>query len=80
MTSFWLAAVMFGECVRQILDHSCNKTKSLTFFISSAKTLHHRGITAFGQQVDFHRVNSPAHYLTIAAMNKNLVLHDKLIS
>ena len=49
ITSFWLAAVTFG----QILDHSCNKTKSLTFFISGAKTQHHRGITSFGQQEHF---------------------------
>ena len=38
INSFWLAAVTFCEYLHQILDHSCNKTKSVTLFISSAKT------------------------------------------
>ena len=37
MTSFWLAAVMFAECLREICDPSCNRIKSLTFFITDAK-------------------------------------------
>ena len=38
---------MFGEYLRQVRDHSCKNNKSLSFFISSAKTVHHRGTTSF---------------------------------
>ena len=47
MTSFWVAAVTFGEYLHQICYHSWNRIKSLTFLMSSAKISHHRGLTSF---------------------------------
>ena len=48
--------------------------------MNDVKISHHREITSFGQQQDFPPVKSPGHHFTIAAMNKNFVLHHKLIS
>ena len=68
---------MLAECLRQVHDGSCNKTKSLTFFISSVKISHDRGITSFVQQVEFCCVNSPVYFVIISAITGNPELHHK---
>ena len=63
ITSLWLAAVKFGECLCQVRCPSWNKNKSVTFFIISLKISHHRRITSFGQEVEFSWVKNIWQFL-----------------
>ena len=77
ITNYWLGAVAFGEYLCQVADPSYKKNKSLAFFMNCLKISHLRIITSFEQQVEFRWVKSPAQYLTIPGMTKNVVLHHK---
>ena len=78
MTSFWLAVVVFGECLHQILDDSCNKTKSLTFLINNVKIWHKRAITLFVQQEQLPWISSAVYYFIIPLITLESAITSKI--
>ena len=58
ITSFWLAAVAFGECLPEICYYSFNRINFLTFLISDVNIWHHRGLTLFWWKDPFLWINS----------------------